>query len=88
MIVTGQLNYLGRKIDTRTRDWKSKSLMGTYCGITDALTPNPPEGIKLGAELVVDEPLVVVDELVLDGLVLDELVLDELVLDCAKVVDA
>jgi hypothetical protein len=36
--------------------------MGTYFGISDALVPNPPEGVKPGAEVVLDETMEVDDE--------------------------
>ena len=67
---------LVQKIDTRTRDWKSKSLIGTNWGMADALVPKPPEGMKPTAELVV----VAVDETVVDELLV--------VVDWARLVGA
>lgn len=49
------------------------------------MVPNPPEGAKLGAEVVLvaaDETLV--DEL-LDEVPVDEVLVDEVLVDCARV---
>jgi hypothetical protein len=77
---TIKLHSSYREIDTRTRDWKSKSLKGTYCGIVDPLVAIPPEGAKLMAELVkVLGGEKVVPDAVLVVVTADETLVDELV---------